>query len=176
VPPRPRFEIRAAFPSDAEAVAEVNVAAGRVGWAAFLPRDRLESFEPPVRRWEERLEGAGSGNAWVAVDDSRIVGFAVTLPCGAKRPFGEVTGLYTLPEVWGEGAGRRLLDTALEGLAASGCREAVLWTETRNKRARTIYERAGWRTDGALRQREFLGSPIREVRYRIGLPEYRAGA
>ena len=77
--------------------------------------------------------------------------------------------MYTHPRVWGAGAGRRLLETALDALAASGCRDAVLWTEERNRRPRAIYERAGWRPDGATRERDFLGCAIRELRYRISL-------
>jgi GNAT superfamily N-acetyltransferase len=164
-----RFEVRAATPDDAQAIAEVNVAAGRVAWAAFVPPERLERFDPPVDRWRERLAAAGPRHAWVVLEDREVIGFAVTLPCGGGRNEGEVTGLYTHPRVWGAGAGRRLLETALDALAASGCRDAVLWTEERNRRPRAIYERAGWRPDGATRERDFLGCAIRELRYRISL-------
>ena len=164
-----RFELRAATPADAEAIAAVNVAAGRVGWAAFLPREHLERFEPPVERWRERLAAAGPRYAWVATDDGEVVGFAVACPCGEGRYEGQVTGLYTHPRVWGRGTGRALLERAAAALAASGCRAAVLWTEERNRGPRAFYERAGWRPDGAVREREFLGFPIRELRYRLPL-------
>jgi len=75
----------------------------------------------------------------------------------------------------GAGVGRKLLDEALEALAASGCREAVLWTEVRNRRPRAFYERGGWRPDGATREREFLGFPIRELRYRVELAPLASG-
>jgi GNAT superfamily N-acetyltransferase len=154
----------------------VNVAAGRVGWAAFLPCEPLARFEPPVERWRERLGAAGGRYAWVAIEEGEVVGFAVVRRCGGGRPEGEVTGLYTHPRVWGRGAGRALLERAVAGLAASGCPEAVLWTEESNRGPRTFYERAGWRPDGAVREREFLGFPIRELRYRLKLPPPGAGA
>ena len=65
----------------------------------------------------------------MVLEDGEVIGFAVTLPCGGGRNEGEVTGLYTHPRAWGAGAGRKLLETALDALAASGCRDAVLWTE-----------------------------------------------
>ena len=164
------FEIRAAVPEDAEAIARTNVAAGRAAWDTFLPSERLTAFEPPTDRWLERLADAGAGNAWVAVADGEVVGFAVARPSPTPDEPGEVTGLYTLPSVWGLGAGRALLGRALEALAAHGCHEAVLWTEERNTRPRAFYEAAGWRPDGARREREFLDCPIRELRYRIALP------
>ena len=165
----PRFELRAATTDDAAAIAEVNVAAGRVGWRAFVPRERLEGVDPPVDRWHERLAAAGPENAWVATEDGEVIGFAVVTPCQEGRPEAEVNTVYTHPRVWGAGAGRALLEVALEALAARGCSEAVLWTEERNRRPRAFYERAGWRPDGAVREREFLGVPIRELRYRVAL-------
>ena len=100
------FEIRRARREDTTAIAAVNVASGRVGWAAFLPRDRVERFEPPVERWEERLASDGVDGAWVALADGEIVGFVTTRSCAEGSPTGEVTGLYTHPDVWGKGIGR----------------------------------------------------------------------
>lgn len=170
-----RFDLRPADPTDAPAIAAVNVAAGRIGWAPFLPRARLQSFDPSVARWEERLTAAGSRDAWLATEGDEVVGFVVTRPCRGDRTEGELTGLYTDPRVWGAGVGRSLMAKALDVLAASGCREAVLWTEERNRRPRALYARAGWRPDGATREREFLGTPIRELRYRIALAGGEAG-
>ena len=65
--------------------------------------------------------------------------------------------------------GRALLARAVETLREGGCHEAVLWTERRNHRPRAFYEAAGWRHDGATREREFLGQPIVEVRYRLAI-------
>jgi GNAT superfamily N-acetyltransferase len=162
-------EIRPARLEDAAAIASVNAAAGRVGWSAFIPLERLDELEPPVERWDERLAAARPGDAWVALRDGEVVGFALTLACAEGPEHGELTTLYTHPRVWGEGVGRALLAAALSALAATGCREAVLWTEERNRRPRSFYEAAGWRPGGAVREREFLGWPIRELRYRTAL-------
>ena len=163
------FAIRRARREDAPAIAAVNVASGRVAWAAFLLRDCLERFEPPVERWEERLASDGVDGAWVALADGEIVGFVTTRPCWEGSETGEVTGLYTHPDVWGKGIGRALLERGLAALAASGCREATLWTEERNRRPRDFYAAGGWRPDGETRKREFLGCPISELRLRISL-------
>ena len=169
------FELRPASTHDAAAIAEVNAAAGRVGWAAFLPRERIEAFSPPVDRWRERLAAAGPREAWLATEEGEVLGFAVTRPCAEDLGEGELTALYTHPRVWGAGVGRALLHAAIEALAAGGCHEAVLWTEERNSRPRAFYERAGWRADGGVRERDFLGEPIREVRYRIELTAAASG-
>jgi GNAT superfamily N-acetyltransferase len=165
------FALRFAVPEDASAIAAINAAAGRAGWGAFLPRERLAAFEPPVRRYEAMLGGRTDPGAvvYVATEAEETVGF-VSVRSG-DRETGEVGALYVHPSRWGGGVGRALIALALETLAASGCREAVLWTEERNERPRRIYETAGWRPDGARRVRDFLGCRIRELRYRIALAD-----
>ncbi len=163
-------ELRAAKPGDAEAIAEVNLAAGRAGWAAFIPDAHLAGLELSAERWRERLaEPASSSAVIVACERGEVIGFASLATAGEGTGVGEVRALYTHPLVWGRGAGRALLDAALERLRSSGCREAVLWTEERNRRPLRVYERAGWWRDGGRRERDFLGHPICEVRLRISL-------
>jgi RimJ/RimL family protein N-acetyltransferase len=62
-----------------------------------------------------------------------------------------------------------LLERATFALLAAGFREAVLWTEHRNARALAVYQRSGWRPDGAVRERDYLGVRIRELRHRLDL-------
>jgi ribosomal protein S18 acetylase RimI-like enzyme len=164
--------LRPAVLADASAIAAINAAAGRAGWNGFLPRERLATFEPPVRRFEAMLgEGTDPGTVvHVATEAEEIVGF---VSVSGDGEVGEVLSLYVHPSRWSRGVGRALLGHALETLSTSGCRAAVLWTEERNERPRRIYETAGWRLDGASRVRDFLGWRIREVRYRIALADER---
>ncbi|HEV2772166.1 MAG TPA: GNAT family N-acetyltransferase [Thermoleophilaceae bacterium] len=168
---RGAFALRPALVDDAAAIAAINAAAGRAGWGAFLPRERLAAFEPPVRRFEAMLGGGTDPGTvvHVATEAEEIVGF-VSLRSGGGE-IGEIGALYVHPSRWSGGVGRALLARALETLAKSGCREAVLWTEERNERPRRIYETAGWRLDGASRVRDFLGCRLRELRYRIVLAD-----
>jgi GNAT superfamily N-acetyltransferase len=80
-----------------------------------------------------------------------------------------------LPRAWGLGIGRRLLERATFALLAMGFREAVLWTEQRNTRALAVYERNGWSRDGAVRERDYLGVPVRNVRHRLDLTRFAGG-
>jgi RimJ/RimL family protein N-acetyltransferase len=54
-------------------------------------------------------------------------------------------------------------------LRAETFHDAVLWVLEDNPRTRRFYELAGWRADGAVKDEEWLGKPVREVRYRITL-------
>ena len=96
----------------------------------------------------------------VAVDAERVVGFVAW-----DAATGEILRLYTHPRAWGGGAGRALLDRALDALRDAGCRQAWLNTEERNERARRFYERHGWREEGPPRVRDWHGARLREPRY-----------
>jgi GNAT superfamily N-acetyltransferase len=107
------------------------------------------------------------------VADARVVGFAVTRPSGdadAEASTGELDGFYVDPGSWGRGAGRALLEAAVDRLRKADFNDATLWTAEENHRPRRIYETAGWRTDGTERRRAFAGVEFVELRYRFALP------
>lgn len=68
------------------------------------------------------------------------------------------------PAHGGRGIGRALLDTAHDALREGGCTRAFLFTEERNTRARALYAAAGYQPDGSIRDSDFNGTPLREVR------------
>jgi ribosomal protein S18 acetylase RimI-like enzyme len=72
--------------------------------------------------------------------------------------------LFVHPEHAGCGVGRTLLEAAHEALRAAGCREAFLYTHEENERALAVYEAAGYRRDGSVRESEFRGVHLREPR------------
>jgi hypothetical protein len=57
----------------------------------------------------------------------------------------------------------------LARLRAHGFGEAILWVLEDNPRTRRFYELAGWWADGDVKEDEWLGAVVREVRYRIEL-------
>jgi len=158
------IEIRAGRPGDEPEILRVFAEASRAAWAHILSPDALDAYEARVELpWE--LEGM-----IVAEVAGHVVGFARTAP---ERC--ELHLLYTEPAAWGRGAGRMLMDAALARLAASGCNEALLWTEERNERPRRVYERYGWTLDGRRREREVDGSHLTELGYRFELAGSRPG-
>jgi hypothetical protein len=61
------------------------------------------------------------------------------------------------------------MSETLARLRGEGFPEAILWVLEDNPRTRRFYELAGWRADGGAKEEEWLGTSIREVRYRIDL-------
>src|SRR3954468_4514983 len=129
-------------------MAEAFLAPGRAAWG-FPGEEALAAMRAPF---------FGRGEL-VAEDESGVVGFVAPVACAIDL-------LYTHPRAWGSAPGRALLAAAEPALRESGCTAATLWTEERNERARRVYEAAGWRPDGQVKERVRNGAPRRELRYR----------
>jgi GNAT superfamily N-acetyltransferase len=160
-------------------VAAVFRAATLAAWAPFVGAERLRDAPDDSEAWADRIQAAGDGFL-VAEDAAGVVGFVLwrKAPDDDLGPVeaGELDLLYTLPRAWGLGIGRRLLERATFAMLASGFREAVLWTEYRNTRALAVYERNGWVRDGVVKDRDYLGVPVRNVRHRLDLARHAGGA
>jgi ribosomal protein S18 acetylase RimI-like enzyme len=153
--PRDHFQladwtIRTASPADADEIGTVLTAAGVAAWGAFLSEERVES----ATRGQEHPADL------VATDEDGILGFVAW-----DSTTGEIERLYTAPRAWGRGAGRALLERALDALREAGCRQAWLNTEERNERAIGFYERLGWKRNGEVRVRDWHGVRLREPRF-----------
>jgi ribosomal protein S18 acetylase RimI-like enzyme len=163
--------IRPARPEDAEALVDVHVRTWAAAYEHVFGAERLATIDRERRRaiaawWIE------SGGTVVAELDGRVVGLASVGPSTDVEGEGELYAIYVLPEAWGGGAGRGLMDAAKELLRAS-YRDATLYVLDDNPRARRFYEREGWAVDGVTKTEEWLGLEVTEVRYRISLAAVR---
>jgi GNAT superfamily N-acetyltransferase len=147
-----KASLRRATPEDLRAISSVQLESARIAFAHIGPVEKLSAGPD---RWAPALLEADS--AYVAEDGGEVVGFAFTRGC-------ELRVFYTHPRVWGQGYGRALLGAAEQAMRAAGCEEASVYTEERNHRPLRVYEAAGWRPDGDVKERDWLGVPIREIR------------
>jgi GNAT superfamily N-acetyltransferase len=169
--------VREATVEDASGIARVHVRTWQAAYTHVFPPEALGRLDDALPRreagWRETIEaGSPRSHTLVATTDDEVVGFAHVMPSRDSADtarVGELAAIYVSPDVWGAGAGRALMLEALGRLAASGFDEAMLWVLEDNPRARRFYEAAGWWTDGGVKEDELLGTPVREVRYRITL-------
>jgi ribosomal protein S18 acetylase RimI-like enzyme len=168
------IRIREAEPRDAEAIARIHVRSWQAAYRGQLSDDYLDGLSVRDRLEQHRmaLETPGAHRTWVAEEDGRVVGFAVTGPsqdADADERTGELYAVYLDPDRYGRGIGKRLCDHALADLRERGFRAATLWVLETNERARRFYEREGWFPDGRS-TRERVDEQLRStVRYRIDL-------
>jgi ribosomal protein S18 acetylase RimI-like enzyme len=165
--------IRAARVADAVQVAVVHVRSWQGAYRGLLPQAYLDGLDPAQRvgQWERALAGADGSHSGVLVADAggTLLGFA---SYSASRDsdmdpgrVGEIGAIYLLPEAWGKGTGRQLMEEALARLGKAGFVQATLWVLDSNARARRFYEAGGWSADGARKLDESRGFPITQVRY-----------
>jgi GNAT superfamily N-acetyltransferase len=128
----------------------------RLGELASIEQ-RTETFRKSVAKTSP------DARILVAERDGIVIGLAV---CTRKRKTCELRALYVVPDSWGSGVGRELMETGLEAMRDRGAREAFLWVGEANGRARRFYEREGWSADGETRVSE---AGPREVRYQRAL-------
>lgn len=73
----------------------------------------------------------------------------------------EIVAVHSLPESWGTGIGKTMMESALKQI---GRQPVFLWVFRDNRRARRFYEKQGFRWDGTQRTSKFDGAL--EVCYR----------
>ena len=153
------YRIRRASSSDAAALEAVFNAAVRDGWR-FLGSLADEPMFAAAA-WPQLIAEHAPPNALlVAVgDDGRVLGY-----CAVHPDDGEMHQLFVDPEWAGRGIGRTLLAAGHDALRDAGCTEAFLFTHEQNNRALAVYQAAGYRPDGYVRESEFQGLRLREVR------------
>jgi GNAT superfamily N-acetyltransferase len=155
-------------------VARVRGQTWRAAYSHVFTPEQLDTIseESDAAGWRRvLLEPPPKAATFVATRDEKIVGFA---GLGLARPgddpsLGELRAIYVLPEEWGRGVGQALMARALEQLREEGFVEAMLWVLEDNPRPHRFYELSGWHADGEVKEEEWLGSLVREVRYRIDL-------
>jgi ribosomal protein S18 acetylase RimI-like enzyme len=165
--------IRIATPDDADAIARVQVASWRVAYQDIVPAEHLDGLD--WREWaiarREQLERAADEGVrvHVALVDATLVGYVAAGPerdSDLPAPPGqEIYALYLAPERWGRGLGRDLLSRAVADLPADV--SLTLWVLADNRRARSFYERQGFRADGSTTTIQRGGRELLEVRYRL---------
>jgi ribosomal protein S18 acetylase RimI-like enzyme len=171
--------VRDATPDDATRIASVRAHTWQYAYAHVFPAEQLATLETDegATAWWARAITDPFPQMHVLVAEIRgeVVGF---VNVGAAREedvagLGELFAIYVLPEASGQGVGQALMEEALARLQGEGFAEAILWVIEDNPRTRRFYELAGWQPDGGVKDEEWLGTVVREIRYRISLARER---
>ncbi len=146
----------------------------RHAYSHAFTAEQLDSISEVVDadRWSRFLEAPPPRTAaFVATRGDEVVGFASLGPArpGDDPSLGELFTIYVLPDQWGAGIGQELMATVLEHMHGDGFVDAILWVLADNPRTHRFYERSGWIADGQVKEEDWLGSTIREVRFRTSL-------
>ncbi len=172
--------VRPATVDDTDAMADVHIAAWRATYAGIFPDDLLARLDPKrfSAGWTDGITSAEADpdqgvTHLVGEVDGVISGFCVVGPfrdrSGDDDPSGELWVINLHPDAHGSGLAKPLHDQGIDNLRCDGHHRAALWVAEANPRARRFYEREGWSNDGIVKEDDFGGSTVIELRYSISL-------
>jgi ribosomal protein S18 acetylase RimI-like enzyme len=143
--------IRQATADDGDALSDLDFRC----WAPIA--DVMPRPEKPRRPYfvDGQLEPE---HVLVAERDGTVVGLLILrppTPVPSNRHVLQIQGLSVDPDARGAGIGLALVETAADVARSRGARKLTLRVLATNTPARRLYDRAGYRTEGTLRE-EFL--------------------
>jgi RimJ/RimL family protein N-acetyltransferase len=168
---RREHTVRPAEPADAAGIAAVHVRSWQPAYAGLLPERVLASLDVERRtaEWQTALGPHSHLHAWVATTGDDVVGFVSMGPAqdeDADRRTLQIYAIYLDAGMWGQGAARELMRTALAEVPPRT--PVTLWVFAENERARHFYRRHGFQPDGTERTQDYDDTSLLEVRYRRG--------
>jgi len=153
--------------AQARDAAKVHVLSWKAAYKGIVPDEYLDrlSVENRAERFRENYERIKE-NSFVAANDGEIIGvLAIHKSLDADRAdCGEIEAVYLLPEYWGRGYGKQMMDFAIHKLNEWGFRDILLWVLEENLRARKFYEKCGFAPDGTKKETR-IEKPLVEIRY-----------
>ncbi len=147
--------------ADITAVSQILSQSWKAAFRDFFSSEELDQFASE-KRFSSILENIIDGNVGelrVAMLDNTPVGQIFWVgDLESKKT--EIVSLFTLPQMWRQGVGERLIRQA-EAEIQNGLIE--VWTFEKNVQARSFYEKMGYTFSAYTRKSEFAG--LLEVQY-----------
>ena len=154
--PSATWSIRAATPSDAEAIETLRVGVWKDVYRGILPDDYLDwltATPEHIGHFREALRNTTSWRFIVAEASGELIGYGGVGPINdydfppATPGAGELRTLNVALLWQRRGVGRALLAHLTDALRDLGYESAILWTFRDNPAARAFYEASGWKLD-----------------------------
>lgn len=169
--------VREARANDIPAVANLQSASWRSGFAGIVPPQVLATFEPQTfaRVWRRSLEQPPSPahRLLVACSGPVVVGLLALGPADDDAQIGDLLALTVAPDHRRQGHGSRLVQAAADLTGERGGSHLQCWVPVADELTQGFLRGAGFGPDGAYRDRVVGpdGETARETRLLTRLPE-----
>jgi len=162
---------RLAWPDDASSIVRVQLARWRENYADLVPADELEADGELAERWVTVISSPKDARmrVLVALERADVRGFALVHPCydpdADEVADGEIGEFVIDPAHQRAGHGSRLLQAAVDTLAADSFTRAVWWVGSTDDVLRGFVTESGWEPDGAHRELAAeTGETLKQIR------------
>ena len=162
------YTIRYANVDDAKILGEIHSKSWKITYKGIVSDKILDNItvEKREKYFEKALTESWEEDALIYKDD-----IAVGLICLGKcrdldkEPYyGEIWGIYLLPEYWHSGIGTQLINWGVNELKIRNYTKVTLWVLEDNLNARKFYEKMGFHHDGTIKEIT-IGKMLKEYRY-----------
>ena len=148
------YKIRRADVNDARILGEIHSQSWKVAYKGIVPDSVLDNINADKRQkyFEKALSEKGEEDTLIFKDD-KAVGFMCIGKCRDEDKddtYGEIWGMYLLPEYWNQGIGTYLINYGLNELKSRNYKKVTLWVLEENINARKFYEKIGIKHDGKI--------------------------
>lgn len=167
------FIIKPASENDAIAWTTTRVLSWKTAYKGIIPDDYLDniSIEEKAQKFEKNIVQNNDFEYLAAWLDDKMIGILVVGPCRDldinTGETGEICGIYLHPDYFGKGYGYKLINHGIS-ILRTRFKFITLWVLEENMRARSFYEKAGFRFDGTKKDIVF-GKRLVEIRYILSL-------
>lgn len=162
------IKVRYATSDDFQILGKIHAASWKTAYKNIIPTEILDNITAEKRAayFKKALEEGFEEDAIIYEDDTPL-----GLICIGKArdkelddSYGEIGGLYLMPEAFGKGIGSALIQWGIKELNSRGYEKVILWVLEDNSRAIKFYEKHGFIFDGTIKKIN-IGKPLNECRY-----------
>ncbi|MDY2630620.1 MAG: GNAT family N-acetyltransferase [Clostridium sp.] len=162
------FKIKYAKDIDSEILGEIHSKSWKAAYKNIIPDKILDNITSQKRAsyFKRALTEGWEEDAIIYKND-----YAIGLICIGKcrdrdldNSFGEIWGIYLLPEFWNLGIGSILINWGINELKSRGYSKVTLWVLENNLNAIKFYKKHGFIHDGTVKE-IYIGKTLNEYRY-----------
>lgn len=162
------MNIREGTLDDVKAISYIHALSWKSAYQGIVPQTYLDELKEDF--WVSAFTGWIKENVLgvqIVTDHGSSVG---CVAYGRSRDkslpnWGEIVSLYLLPEYFGKGYGKKLLESALMDFKKSDYQNIYLWVLKENQRARRFYENNGLQCNNDECVCEIMGKELTDIRY-----------
>lgn len=162
------YKIRYADLNDGKILGEIHSKSWKVAYKNIVPNEILNNITPNKRqKYFEKALIEGWEEDAIIFKDKKALGLICIGKCRDIDKvgfYGEIRGIYLLPEYWNMGIGSELINWGLSELKKRNYNKATLWVLEDNLNARRFYKKIGFERDGAVKEIT-IGKTLNEYRY-----------
>lgn len=161
------IKIRQAEYEDLIGLASIQIRSWRNAFNNILSDSTLNKYTylDKCLKILENIYNSNKGYFYIASINENPCAELFWRKCTESEHAAEIVSLHSIPECWGQGVGKAIIDKATDDIFNSGLKTVYLWVFEQNKRARRFYEKCGFIADGATRISIYDNAA--EVRYTL---------